>query len=188
MLRFRVRQQGLTPIELVVIVVVTATIVSLLVAFLSSRRERAYRARCASNLSDIYRLAAMYADKGRASRLRVVPAHSSLQKLVDRFPRECRPEMFVCPSSDAVRALITEAGRFVLDGGTNAYAWEGGSRRTAKIRPVASDKFIDGYEDREGRQHGHSRGMNVLITDGSVEFWSLDGLEEDTGLPAGLVR
>ena len=184
----RVRQQGFTLLELLVIIVVIGVMVSLLTIVLSSGREDAYTVQCASNLNDIFRIATMYDYKRRYPSSRIVHAHDSLQKLVDRFSRKCRPEMFVCPSSDAVKAVMGENGRFVLDAATNAYAWEDGSKRTAKFRPLGSDKFVDGYEDDDGKHSGHPRGMNVLSTDGSVSFWGLDRLEEDTGLPRGLVR
>ena len=101
-----------------------------------------------------------------------------------RKPRWCK----ACRSSDARKASIDEAGRFVLDEETSSYAWT--SRRlksTVYNKPLASDKYVNGYEDSEGVHSGH-RGMNVLRTDGSVRFVPASSLSPATMLPDDLTR
>jgi len=84
-----------------------------------------------------------------------------------------------------------EGGRFVLSEATSSYAW---TTRPVKEgmagdpRPLASDKYVEGFEDSDGKHSGHRGGMNVLYTDGSVRFVAEKDLDPKTGLPPGLTR
>ena len=188
------RRDGFTLIELLVVIAIIGIIASVLMPALSSGREEAYKVQCASNLKSIYTFAMMYADK----KTRAFPiaqgkepeAHLSLQVLVDYYPDDFKPQLFFCSSGDTMEAEATEDGKFVLDADTNAYAWV--SRRTkitAKNRALGSDKYVQDYADGDSEDHsGHPRGMNVASTDGSVTFWDTDKLDEETGLPKGVVR
>ncbi len=188
------RRDGFTLIELLVVIAIIGIIASVLMPALSSGREEAYKVQCASNLKSIYTFAMMYADK----KTRAFPiaqgkepeAHLSLQVLVDYYPDDFKPQLFFCASGENQNeADTTEDGRFVLDADTNAYAWV--SRRTkstAKNRALGSDKYVEDYEDGDGLHSGHPRGMNVASTTGAVDFWNTDQLDEETGLPRGLVR
>ena len=188
------RRDGFTLIELLVVIAIIGIIASVLMPALSSGREEAYKVQCQSNLKSIYTFAMMYADK----KTRAFPiaqgkepeAHLSLQVLVDYYPDDFKPQLFFCSSGDnAEEADVTEDGKFVLDADTNAYAWV--ARRvksTAKNQALGSDKYVQDYEDDDGIHSGHPRGLNVASTDGSVGFWEPEDLNEETGLPKGLVR
>jgi prepilin-type processing-associated H-X9-DG protein len=84
-----------------------------------------------------------------------------------------------------------EDGRFVLSESTSSYAWTAVSIEavtTGAPRPLASDKYVEGFEDADGRHSGHKGGMHVLYTDGSVRFVAEKDLDPKTGLPPGLTR
>lgn len=187
------RRDGFTLIELLVVIAIIGIIASVLMPALSSGREEAYKVQCASNLKSIYTFAMMYADK----KTRAFPiaqgkepeAHLSLQVLVDYYPDDFKPQFFFCSSGDTLEADETKDGLFVLEADTNAYAWVARrTKNTAKNRALGSDKYVQDYEDGEGEHNGHPRGMNVAAVDGSVSFWEPDKLNEETGLPKGLVR
>ena len=188
------RRDGFTLIELLVVIAIIGIIASVLMPALSSGREEAYKVQCASNLKSIYTFAMMYADK----KTRAFPiaqgkepeAHLSLQVLVDYYPDDFKPQLFFCSSGDTGEAEATEDGLFVLDAETNAYAWVARrTKSTAKNKALGSDKYVQDYADGDSEDHsGHPRGMNVASTDGSVTFWDTDKLDEETGLPKGVVR
>ena len=147
---------------------------------------------CANNLKQIYTFALHYAEKkGTAFPLaqgETPRAHDSLNLLIAFEPEGLSPDMFVCPGSDAKEATRDEQGRYVLDEDTCSYAWTSTPlRSTARSRPLASDKYIEGYEDAAGVHGGH-KGMNVLMADGSVQFLEPSRLPPDTLLPEGLTR
>ena len=180
-------------IELLVVIAIIGIIAGVLLPTLSSGREEAYKLECAANLKSIIFFGMLYAkEKTRAYPLaseKDPESHLSLQVLVDYFPDDFEPALFVCSSGDALPAEEDEDGRFVLDADTCAYAWVGRrTKTTAKKKALSSDKYVDEYEDDDGQHSGHPRGMNVLNTNGSVLFWDMEKLDPDTMLPKGLVR
>jgi len=188
------RRGGFTLIELLVVIAIIGIIAGVLLPSLSSGREEAYKVQCSSNLKNIYTYSMLYSDKTRTRAFPIASgknpdAHDSLQKLVEYFPDDFKPEMFNCPSGEALPAEKDEDGKFQLNEETSSYAWV--SRRTkstAKNRALGSDKYVGNYEDEGGPHDGHPRGVNVVGSDGSVTFWDETQLEEDNMLPKGLVR
>lgn len=187
------RRNGFTLIELLVVIAIIGIIASVLMPALTSGREEAFKVQCASNLKNIFTYAMLYSGK-KTQAFPIAPgkdpaAHMSLQVLVDYYPDDFKPALFFCPSGDTTEALATEDGKFVLDADTNAYTWvDRRTKNTAKNKALSSDKYIQDYEDQDGLHNGHPKGMNVLSTDGSVDFWDEPQLDPDTKLPPGLVR
>ena len=94
-----------------------------------------------------------------------------------------------CPESEAAVVEIGPDGKFSLGPNSLSYAWttvvlKPGDPR----RPLASDKYVDGFTDAEGVHSGHEGGMNVLYTDGSIRWVDEKDLPPDTMLPEGLTR
>jgi prepilin-type N-terminal cleavage/methylation domain-containing protein len=187
------RGPGFTLIELLVVIAIISVISGLVIPAVINAREQANILHCSRNLEQIYVFALAYSEKagtrafplgpGRAPR-----AHESLNELLEFEPEAFQPCLFVCPSSLTWEAQSDGDGRFELEPDTNSYAWTAGPlKSTAYYKPLASDKYVAGYEDESGIHDGH-RGMNVLLTDGSVKFVQLSKLPPDTMLPVGLTR
>lgn len=191
--RIPARRRGFTLIELLVVIAIIGILSSILVPTVTRSRGEAHKVQCTANLKGIFTFAMLYGDqKDRAFPIapgKMPAAHLSIQTLIDAFPRDFEPELFVCPESDALPAETDVEGRFVVDADTSSYAWSARRMKTtARRRALASDKYLGGYEDDEGVHSGHEGGMNVVTTDGSVRFWIAERLDEETGLPPGLVR
>ena len=180
-------------IELLVVIAIISIIAGLVIPGIILVRERANIAHCAHNLQQIYAFAQAYSEKDGSGSFPIAKgsaprAHESLNELIAYEPEALTPELFVCRSSGATEAARDGDGGYVLDEGASSYAWT--SRRlktTAYHKPLASDKYVDGYEDGEGVHSGH-KGMNVLRTDGSVRFVPASSLSPATMLPDDLTR
>jgi prepilin-type processing-associated H-X9-DG protein len=173
------------------IVLVLAAIVVL--AFSRHAGNGHHTVQCVSNLSFIYAYAVSYADRSSNRRFPMAPgerrAHEALNEVIAFDPESLWPRQFVCEASDSVPEERGEDGRFLLRESTSSYAWTATPLEVdGPPRPLASDKYVDGFEDAAGRHSGHRGGMNVLYTDGSVRFVHEADLDPVSGLPPGLVR
>jgi prepilin-type processing-associated H-X9-DG protein len=147
---------------------------------------------CTNRLKQIYAYAIAYSD--RSGRFPVAPgkspaAHESLNELIAFDGEGLSPRIFTCEASDSVAQAPGKGENLSLSAESSSYAW------TAVLltpsgppRPLASDKYADGFQDANGRHSGHRGGMNVLYTDGSVRFVREEDLDPETGLPPGLRR
>ncbi len=189
-----IRARGFTLIELLVVISIIGLLSSLVMPVLRKSRTEAHKMQCAAKLKGIYTFAILYADrKDRAFPIapgKAPAAHLSIQTLIDAFPLDFEPELFVCPEGGAVNAERDSDGRFVLDAATSSYTWVARRmKNTARRKAVSSDKYVqDDEDDDDGLHSGHDGGMNVVTTDGAVGFWTAERLDEITGLPSGLVR
>ncbi len=196
-----IRARGFTLIELLVVISIIGLLSSLVMPVLRKSRTEAHKMQCAAKLKSIYTFAILYADqKGRAFPIapgKAPAAHLSIQTLIDAFPLDFEPELFVCPEGGAVNAERDSDGRFVLDAATSSYTWVARRmKNTARRKAVSSDKYVqddqddqnDDEDDDDALHRGHDGGMNVVTTDGAVGFWTAERLDEITGLPSGLVR
>jgi len=187
-------KQGFTLIELLVVIAIISIIAGFLVPTLLSSREEANKIQCASNLKQIYTFAMSYSDKSGTRAFPIASgksprAHESLNMLI-QFEDSAGivPDLFICPSAKNVKAPVDEKGSFILDEGSLSFAWVAQRmKNTAMNKPLASDKYVDGYEDADGVHEGH-KGMNVLSTDGSVKFVTRSALPRDSMFPMGLTR
>lgn len=118
-------------------------------------RETANRVKCASNLRQIGTAITLYAGK-----------HSGL--LPDSFATLARhddlmPEVFVCPSSSAERATLSEALAATPTAQNLSYIYLGDGLQA----PLDENTILMvedlGDHDRDG--------VNILFGDGRVEFW-----------------
>ncbi len=189
------RSDGFTLIELLVVIAIIGTLAGVLLPSIQEGLARGEVVTCANNLKNIYAFSLLYAEDHKSSAYPLASgkskpkAHESLQALVDVYPEDLPPELFVCPAADSSPAERGPDGRLVLSAESNSYAWT--SRRlksTARNKPLAADKYYDGYRDGGEEQAGHRRGVNVARTDGSVSFMPKSELDESLGLPPGLVR
>ena len=153
-------------------------------------KTRALGGRCHErDLQQISRLAILYADSGSNRFFPIASgenptAHESLNVLVAAFP-DLEPRLFMCRSYRGAVAERDGDGRFVLDETNCSYAWtKERLSPTDRNRPLASCKHVRAGDQRSG----HRGGMNVVYTDGRVEFVSSSKLDSETGLPEGLVR
>jgi prepilin-type N-terminal cleavage/methylation domain-containing protein len=188
-----IRARGFTLIELLVVISIIGLLSSLVMPVIRKSRTEAHKMQCAAKLKGIYTFAILYADrKDRAYPIapgKAPAAHLSIQTLIDAFPLDFEPELFVCPEGGAVKAEPDSDRRFVLDADTSAYTWVARRmKNTARRKALTSDKYVQDYEDDDGLHSGHDGGMNVATTDGAVSFWAIERLDETTGLPRGLVR
>ena len=187
-------RSGFTLIELLVVIAIISIISSQVVPTLLQGRKEAQKLQCANNLKQIYAYAVAYSDKSGTGRFPAAAgkssaAHDSLNELI-AFNREgLSPKIFNCQASESVAQTLAEGEKLLLSPESSSYAWTGVPlKNTAVDRPIASDKYVEGFEDADGRHAGHDGGMNVLYTDGSVRFVLEKDLDPETGLPPGLER
>ena len=187
-------RQGFTLIELLVVIAIISIIAGFLVPTLLKGRGEAYKVQCANNLKQIYSLATAYSGKRGMNAFPIgdgkePAAHDSLNKML-ASEEGLSPKLFVCPEGEA-KPATAEDGKFVLDAESLSYAWvKSRMKNTASGRALSSDKYMDGFEDGSDPHDGHKQGLNVLQTDGSVNFVLDDdeSLDPDSKLPKGLVR
>ena len=189
-------QVGLTLIEVAVLVLMVGCVGFVLLINMHGHgwhHQPAHRIRCANNLKQIYTFAAVYADRGDgllplASGSRP-PAHESLNEMLSRHEEgwHSQSELFVCPKGEATSAEMDGGRNFRLETHTLSYAWITQPVKWTERKPLASDKYVDGYEDEGGTHSGHEGGMNVLFTDGSVRWVPVVDLPVGM-LPEGLGR
>jgi prepilin-type processing-associated H-X9-DG protein len=119
-------------------------------------------------------------------------AYESLQVLVAGVPEARLPELYVCPASHQEKAPIAEKKRqwFELSEDTVSYAWPRAKSRLSEnpyTSIISCDRRVaDGSAEFP---ENHRGGMNVLRTDGSVRWVSLEDLELDSpGEVAGFLE
>jgi len=188
-------RRGFTLIELLVVIAIISVISGLVIPGILEARKRAAIIQCASNLKQIYTFALLHSEhrgrgafpigSGKAPR-----AHESLGELFRYESKGLDPELVTCDASDAVKPETPRKGEsFTLDAESCPFAWTARRlKNTADRQPLASDKYVDGYVDEDGTHSGHSGGMNVLYTDGSVVWMTAEELDPETMLPPELTR
>ena len=195
-MRVSTRYCGLTLVDALVVVLIVGSLAALLGYFaLEMRRGRsaALRVGCAGTLKQIYSFAMEYSDPTGTRSFPIAPgphprAHDSLNVMIGFDAAGLQPRLFLCFASEALEAEVDEEGHFRLSENTSSYAWTVNPlKNTAMREPLASDKYIDGYRDQHGEHRGHPDGMNVLDTDGSVQWLPAEDLPPEM-LPRGLGR
>jgi len=187
-------RHGFTLIELLVVIAIISIIAGFLVPTLLKGRGEAYKVQCTNNLRQIYSLALGYSNKkgNQAYPIgdgREPPAHESLNNLV-AYEDGLNPKLFHCPEGGGgVAEVDPDKKTFVLDATTLDYSWvKKRTKNTATNKAISSDKYIQGFEDGGEPKDGHAKGMNVLMSDGSVTFMDDSDLTTDDKLPDGLTR
>jgi prepilin-type N-terminal cleavage/methylation domain-containing protein/prepilin-type processing-associated H-X9-DG protein len=192
----RAERHGFTLIELLVVIAIISIIAGFLVPVLLRGRGEAYVVQCGSQLKQIYGYALAYSDKSGSRAFPIAstkntPAHDSINVLLEFDSEGLQPKMFICPEGDATAGEAdATTGKFVVDENNLSYTWVSKRvKNTALNTALSSDKYIEGYEDAGGVHQGHKKGLNVLMTDGSVNFTNEnDPVLNEEKLPKGLTR
>jgi len=185
-------RRGFTLVELLVVISIIAIIAGLVVPILLEGQGQAVKIECTNNLRNIYGGALTYSNKTHAFPLAVggsdVPrAHESLNVLVrSNSGRDLPAKIFACPAGGQTEPVLAAGQEFLqLDEDTLSYAWVAKrTRNFGKAVNLSSDKYVDDWEGNQGHEHE----VMILRTDNSVDTIETDALDDDTGLPAGLVR
>jgi len=195
-----------TPVLRIVIIVVVVGVAGLfllsvaagfLVPTLLKGRGEAYKVQCANNLKMIYSSASSYSRIKGGNAFPIGPglaprAHESLNALISREDGAGHhPRIFCCPEGEAVPATPggDDGKPFKLEAENLSYAWTARKlKNTVAGKTLASDKYIDGFQDEAGPHQGHKRGMVVLMSDGSISFVESADIPQESGLPEGLTR
>ena len=190
-----IRERGLRQGRILPSLLGAVVVVSAAVVFWSVLAQRTYdRAsgmHCANNLKQIYAFARAYAERKGSFPLAAPGrrAHDVLNDLVAFDPEGFFSVLLTCPESEGTLVEIGPGRKFILGPSSLSYAWTTVVlKRGDPPRPLASDKYVDGFEDAEGVHSGHKGGMNVLYTDGSIQWVGEADLPPDTKLPEGLTR
>ncbi|MBI4606005.1 MAG: prepilin-type N-terminal cleavage/methylation domain-containing protein [Planctomycetes bacterium] len=187
-------RRGFTLVELLVVIAIISVIAGFLLPILIKGQREARKVECASNLRQIGTLALIHADKAGSGCFpfgsgKNPRAHESLTELVRFDPEAVVPELFKCREApETVPAEHEEGQPYVLEEDNVSFTWAARKTKITVNRPLASDKYFEGFEDDDGIHEGHQGGMNVLRTDGSVRFVLSSDLDPATGLPVGLGR
>lgn len=187
-------KQGFTLIELLVVIAIISIIAGFLVPTLLKGRGEAYKVQCANNLKQIYGLALAYSNKKGQNRFpigdgREPRAHESLNKLIAYEGEGLNPKMFTSPAGESQPAEVDAEGKFVLGEENLDYSWVAKAMKNTTVgKALSSNKYYQGYEDGGEPHEGHPKGMNVLMTDGSISWVDEPDLPADTKLPTGLTR
>jgi len=187
-------RQGFTLIELLVVIAIISIIAGFLVPTLLAGIREARKAECSHNLRQVGTFAMTYSGKSGTGCFPFAGAepsraHESLNELLALYTEELDPELFKCSESpETFPAERDEDGSYVLGEENLSYAWVERRTKPTVRRPLASDRYVDGFEDEDGVHDGHRGGMNVLWTDGSVRFVLTADLDPETMLPPGLTQ
>ncbi len=185
-------RRGFTLVELLVVISIIAIIAGLVVPVLLRGRNEAVKIECTNNLKNIYAGALTYSNKKHAFPLAsggssAPRAHESLNMLLkSNAGRDLAAKLFTCPAGDQVAAEKLDDQKYLqLDEDTLSYAWtEKRTRNFGNAKNLSADKYYDGFDGHQG----HIGEVMVLRTDNSIESVEEGELDEDTGLPTGLVR
>ena len=187
-------RRGFTLIELLVVIAIISVIAGLLVPTLLTGRRESYKIQCTNNLRQIGTFAMTYSDKSGTrcfpfAKTKDSRAHESLKELLALYPGELPPELFKCQESpETFRAERAEDGSYVLGEENLSYTWVARRTKPTVNSPLASYRYVDGFEDEDGVHAGHNGGMNVLWTDGPVRFMLTENRDPETMLPPGLTH
>lgn len=172
-------------------------VLAVLAGFSLTGRDLRHRASCKSNLVFLARSVYFYAEASDGH-LPVADgdhpaAHESANVLVDFFGSgtSLPPKLFVCPASAEGPAAMDENGKYQLDESTCSYAWtrHRGPLASSEVIPVASDKvFLTEKGGWWSRGRGHVGGVNIVYSDGSVDFVFMEEFDPEMDLPEGLAR
>jgi prepilin-type N-terminal cleavage/methylation domain-containing protein len=190
-------RHGFTLIELLVVIAIISIIAGFLVPTLLRGRGEAFKVQCANNLKQIYGIALSYSNKKGNNAFpigdgREPAAHESINKLVAWDPDALNPKLFNCPEGEATAAeQDPETKKYVLEAENLSFAWvKRRMKNTTANKPLSSDKYFDGFKDADSDEghSGHPRGVNLLMTDGSISFVEETDIETEDKLPEGLIR
>lgn len=119
------------------------------------------KVRCASRLKYLYTFALMSGRKDGHFPHSPEGSVASLQLVADKFPRDFRPESFICPGSDAEDSSTTDINGKLILGPENC------SYERVPWRLSTTERNAILFYDKA--KH-HPRGRNVVLTDGKVLF------------------
>jgi len=177
-------RHGFTLIELLVVIAIISIIAGFLVPTLLKGRGEAYKVQCQNNLKQIQIFAMSYSNKKGRYGFPIASgqeprAHESLGLLLDFAKGKLKPGIWICPEGEAIEAEVDEEDEYVLEPENLSYAWVSRRVKNTASGPLGCDKYFEGYEDGDGSHSGHPDGVNVVMTEGSVQFVYTEDLSED---------
>ena len=189
----RKAQRAFTLIELLVVVAIIGALAGVLLPNIITARKKANQVQCLQKVKGIGAMLLSYPDEEGNRGLfpfgngRTPLAYESLQKLIDQYAGNLKPDQFICPDSIDLAAVADAQGKFALTEQNNSYAY----LATAKKNTTQGTTILicdDSVKDEaNGVEENHEDGVNAFFADNSAKFLKKTEVFPDTALPAGLV-
>ncbi|MFH1421789.1 MAG: type II secretion system protein [Planctomycetota bacterium] len=161
-------RKGFTLVELLVVIAILSVLMGLVFPALMRGKGTANKTACASNLRQIVTLARMYAEEEKTFPFagEGACAVEHIQTLIDFYPKDIKPKLFVCPGSTEKESKIEPGGTYrdvIINENNISYAWlmEESNPDSGANRILVADKSLANHNDE---------GINVAYFGTDVEF------------------